>query len=139
MMISSRSSAAVWGSLRMPKSSMMSRATVETDSMYCLRVPSAGRLGQFFEQDVGFAIEHLVALQMAACPMAWARWLLPVPPGPRNSASSRRSMKAPVARSKIRLRFILGLKLKSKLSSVLWDRGSRRVCGAVRAGGRSGG
>jgi hypothetical protein len=40
---------------------MMSRATVETDSMYCLRAVERG-IGQFFEQDVGLAIEHLVAL-----------------------------------------------------------------------------
>src|ERR1017187_4031713 len=32
---------------------------------------------------------------MAACPMAWAKWLLPVPGGPRNRASSWRAMKAP--------------------------------------------
>src|SRR5712672_2732191 len=50
---------------------------------------------------------------MAAWPMAWAKWLLPVPPGPRNNASSRLPMKAHVARSNTRLRFILGLKLKS--------------------------
>src|SRR5471030_1428861 len=55
---------------------------------------------------------------MAAWPMAWARWLLPVPPGPRNNASSRLPMKAQAARSKTRLRFIFGLKLKSKWSSV---------------------
>ena len=50
--------------------------------------------------------------------MACAKWLLPVPPGPRNNASSRLPMKAPVARSKTRLRFIFGLKVKSKLSRV---------------------
>src|SRR5271163_2549431 len=48
--------------------------------------------------------------------MACARWLLPVPPGPRNKASSRLLMKPPVARSKTRLRFIFGLKVKSKFS-----------------------
>ena len=41
-----------------------------------------------------------------------------MPPGPRKSASSCRAMKPPVARSKTRLRFIFGLKPKSKLSSV---------------------
>src|SRR6266404_6096110 len=55
---------------------------------------------------------------MAACPMAWARWLFPVPGGPKNKASSCRAMNAAVARSKIRLRFVFLLKLKSKLSSV---------------------
>src|SRR6266851_10361187 len=53
---------------------------------------------------------------MADWPMAWAKWLLPVPGGPKNKASSWRAMKAPVARSKTRLRFIFLLKLKSKLS-----------------------
>src|SRR5713101_8004416 len=58
---------------------------------------------------------------MAACPMAWARWLFPVPGGPKNKASSWRAMKAPVARSKIRLRFIFLLKLKSKFfEAPLW-------------------
>src|SRR5580658_2090500 len=38
--------------------------------------------------------------------MACAKWLLPVPPGPRNNASSRLLMKAAVARSNTRLRFI---------------------------------
>src|SRR5271157_379757 len=58
---------------------------------------------------------------MAACPMAWAKWLLPVPGGPKNKASSWRAMKVPLARSKIRLRFIFLLKAKSKLSRVFWE------------------
>src|ERR1017187_7619828 len=73
---------------------------------------------------------------MAAWPMAWATWLLPVPPGPRNSASSRLPMKAHVARSKTRLRFIFGLKAKSKLSSVRC--GSRKAaCLRRRSSSRS--
>src|SRR6266852_4978724 len=56
---------------------------------------------------------------MAAWPIACAKWLLPVPPGPRNNASSRLARNAHVARSKTRLRFIFGVKVKSKLSSVL--------------------
>jgi len=68
--------------------------------------------------------------RIAAWPMACARWLLPVPPGPRNSASSRRSINTPVARSKTILRFIFGLKLKSKLSSVLL--GSRKAASLRR-------
>src|SRR6266436_1883880 len=73
---------------------------------------------------------------MAAWPMAWAKWLLPVPPGPRNNASSRLPMKAHVARSKTRLRFIFGLKVKSKLSSVLL--GSRNAaCFRRRSSSRS--
>src|SRR6266853_3898094 len=68
--------------------------------------------------------------------MAWAKWLFPVPPGPRNKASSRLLMKAPVARSKTRLRFIFGLKAKSKLSSV--RSGSRkRACLRRRSSSRS--
>ena len=31
--------------------------------MYCLRVPSRRGVGEFFQQDVGLAVEHLVALQ----------------------------------------------------------------------------
>src|SRR5438552_13954561 len=57
--------------------------------------------------------------------MAWAKWLFPVPPGPRKSASSRLPIKAQVARSNTRLRFIFGLKVKSKLSRVLC--GSRKA------------
>src|ERR1700687_3548594 len=58
---------------------------------------------------------------MAVWPMAWARWLLPVPPGPRNNASSRLPIKAQVARSKTKLRFIFGLKLKSEVvERLLW-------------------
>src|ERR1700681_693054 len=55
---------------------------------------------------------------MAHWPIACAKWLLPVPPGPRNNASSRLLMNALVARSNTRLRFIFGLKVKSKLSRV---------------------
>ena len=46
--------------------------------------------------------------------MAWARWLFPVPGGPRKSASSRCAMKRPVASSWISARFIFLLKSKSK-------------------------
>src|SRR5271167_2395478 len=56
---------------------------------------------------------------MTACPMAWARWLFPLPGGPMKSPSSRRPMKPAVARSKTRARFILGLNWKSKLSQSL--------------------
>src|SRR5260370_324878 len=73
---------------------------------------------------------------MAVCPMAWARWLFPVPGGPKNKASSWRAMKAPVARSKTRLRFIFLLKLKSKLSRLLC--GSRNsACLVLRSSKRS--
>ena len=41
------------------------------------------------------------------------------PPGPTKSASSRFATNVAVARSNTRLRFVFGLKLKSKLSSVL--------------------
>src|SRR6266700_2150104 len=56
--------------------------------------------------------------RIAAWPMACARCDLPVPGGPRNSASSWRAMKWPVASSKTRRRLIFLLKSKSKLSSV---------------------
>ena len=93
-------------------------------------------VGQFIEQDVRFAIQHFVALLNGAWPMACAKWLLPVPPGPRNNASSRLPMNAAVARSKTRLRFIFGLKVKSKLSSV--RSGSRKpACLRRRSSNRS--
>ena len=41
MMISSRSSAAVWGSLRMPRSSMMSSGTTVSSARYALRVSAS--------------------------------------------------------------------------------------------------
>src|ERR1039458_4753227 len=53
---------------------------------------------------------------MTACPMAWAQWLLPLPGGPRNRASSRFPTQFAVASSKTRLRFIRALNWKSKLS-----------------------
>src|ERR1700675_898625 len=68
--------------------------------------------------------------------MACARWLLPVPPGPRNNASSRLPTKVHVARSNTRLRFIFGLKRKSKLSRLLC--GSRKpACLRLRSNNRS--
>src|SRR5437867_4964176 len=71
---------------------------------------------------------------MAAWPIAWARWLLPVPGEPRNKASSCLAMKLAVARSKTRLRFIFLLKLKSKLSSVTC--GSRNSAAFLRRSSR---
>src|SRR5690242_295973 len=50
--------------------------------------------------------------------MAWARWVFPTPGGPRKSTSLACRIKLPVARSKISLRWIDGLKLQSKSSSV---------------------
>src|SRR5712691_1689347 len=68
--------------------------------------------------------------------MACAKWLLPVPGGPRNKASSRRAIKLAVARSNTRLRFIFLLKLKSKLSSVFcWSR--KPACLRRRSSSRS--
>ena len=58
-----------------------------------------------------------------------------MPGGPKNSESSRRPTQPAAARSKTRLRFILGLNWKSKLSSCLlasrncaclWRRASSR-------------
>src|SRR5687768_622317 len=61
MTISRRSSDAVCGSLRMPKSSMMSSGTVVMDSMYCLRVRRE-RNRRVFQQDVSFTVQHAIAL-----------------------------------------------------------------------------
>jgi len=68
MIISSRSSPAVAGSLRMPKSSMISNATLEIDSMYCLAPALDGRFGDLFQQDMRLAIEHFVALEDRGLP-----------------------------------------------------------------------
>jgi len=64
---------------------------------------------------VGFAIQDRAALLNRSLSYGCAKWLFPVPPGPRNNASSRLLMNVPVARSNKRLRLILGLKPKSKL------------------------
>jgi hypothetical protein len=62
MMISSSSSAAVGGSLRMPRSSTMSRGTVHQE----LHVLFAGAVdcgfGQLIEQGMGLAVEHAKTL-----------------------------------------------------------------------------
>src|SRR5713226_4968478 len=68
--------------------------------------------------------------------MAWAKWLLPVPGGPKKSPSSCWAMKWPVARSNTRPRFIFLLKSKSKLSRLAW--GSRKsACLRRRSSNRS--
>src|SRR5260221_9972949 len=61
MMISNRSSAAVRGNLRMPKSSMMSSGTVATDSMNCLRLPSDS-FGEVLQQDMRLPIDDAIVL-----------------------------------------------------------------------------
>src|SRR5579883_2299796 len=61
MTISSRSSAAVSGSLRMPRSSMISSGTVTSESMCSLRVPSM-LASASSSSKVGFAVEHAIAL-----------------------------------------------------------------------------
>ena len=95
-----------------------------------------GGVGEFLEQDVGFAVEDAVALLDGGVADGLRRWLLPVPAGPRKSASSRWSMKRAVARSKTRVRFIFLLKVKSKLSSE--RSGSRkRACLRRRSSSRS--
>lgn len=46
--------------------------------------------------------------------MAWAKWLFPVPGGPRNSASSCWAIKRPVARSWMSARFIFFVEVTIK-------------------------
>jgi len=55
-------SAAVCGSLRMPRSSTMSSATATRSSKYCLRVPSSEAIGQLFDRDMRLSIDDAVAL-----------------------------------------------------------------------------
>src|SRR5271166_5906170 len=59
-MISSSSSAAVSGSLRIPRSSMMSRGTVTKNVLFAGAVE--GGFGQLIEQAVGLAVEHAITL-----------------------------------------------------------------------------
>jgi hypothetical protein len=63
MMISSRSSAAVSGNLRIPKSSMISSRTVESTSTYCFGRALDDGLSEFFEQHVRLTIQDAIALQ----------------------------------------------------------------------------
>src|SRR5213596_2396648 len=63
--------------------------------------------------------------------MACARWLFPVPGGPRNSASSRWAMNRAVASSWISARFIFLLNSKSKESSER-SPAPPRACAQVR-------
>jgi len=42
-------------------------------------------VSELFEQDVSFAVEHFVALLDSGLADACAKWLLPVPPGPRTA------------------------------------------------------
>src|SRR5271165_523037 len=61
MMISSSSSAAVRGSLRIPRSSMMSRGTVTRNSMCSLRVPSSVASASS-SRKLWVSVEHAVSL-----------------------------------------------------------------------------
>ena len=62
MMISRSSSAAVSGSLRIPRSSMISRGTVPRNSMHSLCVPSSVASEKFIKQRVRLAVEHAITL-----------------------------------------------------------------------------
>jgi len=53
----------------MPKSSMIRSATLEMDLHVLLARAIECGLGDFFEQDVSLAIEHLVTCRIAAWPM----------------------------------------------------------------------
>src|ERR1022692_3316034 len=76
-------------------------------------------LGQMIQQHVRFPVRHPVVLLNSSPADGLGQVTLARAAGPRNKASSRFPMKAQVARSKTRLRFIFGLKLKSNWSRVL--------------------
>src|SRR5215471_15596439 len=62
MTISSSSSPAVGPTFRIPKSSMISKGTVDSSSMCSLRFPSRAASAISSEQDVRFAVDHTIAL-----------------------------------------------------------------------------
>src|SRR5690349_4952818 len=64
MMISNRSSAAVIGNLRMPKSSIRRSGTVVSDSMNSLRVPSATRIFPLADKSARGQIEDQAAVHL---------------------------------------------------------------------------
>lgn len=72
--------------------------------------------GEFLEQGMGLAVEHTIALLDGGLPDGLCQMALAAAGWAEESESSWRAMKAAVARSKTKLRFILGLKVKSKLS-----------------------
>ena len=92
-----------------------------------------GGFGDFVKQGVGLAVEYSIALLNRRMSDGLSQMALACTGGPKNKASSCLAMKAAVARSKTRLRFIFLLKLKSKLSSVFWDRGTGLVFFAAPA------
>src|SRR5271155_783674 len=63
---------------------------------------------------------------MTACPMAWARWLLPVPGGPRKSASSRPQELRRAERHFLRVVFFLDAISAALLAQVL----AKKLAGA---------
>ena len=71
------------------------------------------RFGEFFEQNVGFAIQYAVALLNRSVPDGLRPYRLG-----RERAHLHNAMKLPAARSNTKLRFIFGLKVKSKFSIV---------------------
>ena len=61
--ISSKSSAAVNGSLRMPKSSMINNGISVSSAMYFLRLPSATASARRVQQHMRLAVHHTMPLQ----------------------------------------------------------------------------
>jgi hypothetical protein len=78
--------------------------------------PIDGSIGDFLKQGVSLTVNHAVALPDDRMSDGCARWLLPVPVGPRKSASSWRATNVSSGQIEDQLRFIFLLKLK--LSSV---------------------
>src|SRR6266545_3588583 len=81
MTISRRSSAAVWGSRRIPRSSMRSSGTAVTCATYCLRVPASCASASSSRRTWVSRYRTRWPCWITAKPMAWAKWLLPVEDG----------------------------------------------------------
>jgi len=72
----------------MPRSSMMSSGTVARSAQQLLPGAVDGGIGDLLDEGVSLTVEDTVALLDRAATDGLAIWLLPVPGGPRKSASS---------------------------------------------------
>ena len=79
--ISSRSSAAVWGSRRIQVIDEEQRDGGDLRDVVACGCGEL-RIGELLEEDVGFPYRTRWPCWMTAKPIAWAKWLFPVPGGP---------------------------------------------------------
>ncbi len=101
MTISSRSSAAVWGSFAHAEVVEDKQRDGSDRGHIFFTLAIRDGVGQFVKQDVDFAVEHLIALQNGCLSDGLSQVALSAAAGgPGNRASSRLAMNAPVAKSK---------------------------------------